>query len=317
MIDIRRIFDKHRVPWRDHGPNTSKGNINIGCPFCKNDPSFHMAVAEDGSGWYCWRNSRHQGAGLGYLFHVLKIPTEKMHLKGSSTALPEPTKEVDLSAWRYFAPAEESRDVCDYLEFRGFSRPRQVCKQFDLKYAPEGKWAARMIAPLTSGWTGRALYPHIQPRYLSQTDGTGLFAQGRSSSVILVEGPLDAMRLASLTSEFTVIATLGQRLSPTLMFHLRALGTQSIHLIPDSDVPPHLYLYFIRHLASFLPSATITKISVPRGYKDCCEMSEERTYEFLREFQTKSFSSFQLESTLNDTKAGSRRMARPLEGLGK
>lgn len=302
MLDLRRLFDKHRIFWRDHGANTSKGNINISCPFCKNDPSMHMAIAEDGSGWYCWRNSRHQGAGLGYLFHVLKIPTEGLPKTSKQLLQPVELPNVDFSAWRGFDSAVESQDVLDYLEFRGFTQPRQVVKQFNLRYAKEGKWACRMIAPLTSGWTGRAIFPHLQPRYLSQTDGTGLFAQGRSSSVILVEGPLDAMRLSSLTSQFTVVATLGQRMSPTLMMHLRALGTQSIYLIPDADVPPHLYHYFIRHINSYLPSVSITKKSIPKGYKDCCEMSEQRTYEFLREFQTEAFSSLQLESTLNARK---------------
>lgn len=300
MIDLRSLFSKHRVPWTDVGPNTSRGNISIPCPLCRNDPSFHMAVSEDGKGWYCWRNSRHHGGSLHYLFHLLHIPTDILpQQRGASEYVEQPG--LDISAWAGFDSAAFAQEPIDYLEYRGFSSPANVCAKFGLRYAPIGKWAGRLIVPLTIGWTARAIYPNIEPRYLSHTDETGIFASGRVSDVILVEGPLDALRLASLTQQYTVIATLGKRMSPALLHHLIALGTQSIHLIPDADVPSHEYLFFLRYLGSFLPHAHIRRVPIPKGYKDCCEMSEERTYEFLREFQSEPIS-FNPSQRMNDAR---------------
>lgn len=65
-IDLRGLFDNLRVPWRDRGANTSRGNVNICCPFCRDDYGYHMTISETREGaYYCYRRPQeHSGGNL-------------------------------------------------------------------------------------------------------------------------------------------------------------------------------------------------------------------------------------------------------------
>jgi hypothetical protein len=246
-----------------------------------------MTIDEvSGQGFYCYRNPKHAGKNFYRLFTKLGISVTKEMVKAFSistlaigTAPQE--KEHDYSLWRHFTPAVISSEALTYLESRHFLFPKEVCKKFDLRIDSTGKWAGRLLIPLTIGWTGRAMRDFIEPRYLSETDDSGLFVHGNGKSAIVIEGPIDAMRIASVTNQFTVIAGLGSRFSPSLFFFLRQKRFMNIYDLPDGDADPALVEDNRRTLASYCAHSNVKLVNMPRGVKDMGMMDECGTREWL------------------------------------
>ena len=249
-----------------------------------NDPSYHLTISEYGKGYYCFRNPKHSGKNLAYIFKKLGIEFDKELLKAIG---PAPTYErihskKDYSLWQWFKPALEDEEALNYLASRHFLFPSEVAKKFDLRIAPNGHWAGRLLIPLTVGWTGRSMRDYIEPRYLSETNETGLLILGSGPIAIKVEGPIDALRIASITlTKFTVIASLGQRISPTLLIFLREKRFPTIYDFPDSDVSFVDAEYNRRALASLCTKSVVKKLSLPVDIKDIAELTEIEAREWL------------------------------------
>jgi hypothetical protein len=67
---ILNFLDDINTSYIDLGPNVKKGNINIQCPLCSDDPSFHMGVDLKTGVFGCWRDSSHSG-NFTYLVKIL------------------------------------------------------------------------------------------------------------------------------------------------------------------------------------------------------------------------------------------------------
>lgn len=285
MLDLRKIFDKYRIVWKDRGPNTSQGNINIRCPQCGlSDPSYHLAVAEDGSAYYCFRNpGRHSGRSLAYLFKLLDIPLSNLPTSFSKEIKRTEKKvERNYSLFRHFQPAKDDPEALLYLYNRGFLSPEKICEKFDLRVDKRGEWAGRLIIPLTVGWTGRSMRPHIHPRYDAYTDNSGFFLySNNSSSAILHEGPLDGIRLGYLSSQFDYIGKCGNRLSPTLIYYLRQRCYINIYNLPDGDVNYIQHNEDTRELATYCTKSRVVKVDLPDGRKDPAEIPESEARRWL------------------------------------
>src|SRR5580692_8282022 len=223
-MDIRKLFDRHRIEWRDTGPNTHKGNVNIRCPWCHDDPSFHLAVSDHSNEFYCFRNPKHAGNNLGRVFYALKIPaSEWKDYKFTPTERTYIADDRDYTAWKYFTPALESDEALEYLHSRLFERPEEVCQQFNLRVSKEGEWAGRLIIPLTIGWTGRAMREHLTLRYKAHTSQDGFFKHSHgSTSCMVLEGAIDGMRVVSTSAQFDTVGKCGNKLSPALLEYLKS-----------------------------------------------------------------------------------------------
>src|SRR5258708_701957 len=263
MIDIKRLFDRYRVEYRERGANVGRGNINLNCPLCKKtnspDPSFHCGIFLATGDWHCLRNSRHSGHSPVFLFQLLKIPAhEYKDLVFKETDRTEKVVEKDFSLIRYFDPAEKNQEALDYLESRLFINPVETCRQFKLLTTKEGKWAGRLIIPLTVGWTARSMRDHIEPRYITESTSEGYFFYSPyrdRTSVIIQEGPIDAMRLATVSNQFDYAGMTGKKLCAPLLALLRRY--QSIYFLPDNseDVSRLEILDFTRQIRSYAPNS--------------------------------------------------------------
>jgi hypothetical protein len=280
-MDLRSVLSRHNVDWRDRGANTSQGWVNIQCPLCRDDPSFHCRVDENLVGFYCLRNVRHKGS-IHFLFRVLKISTKDLpvNLNNFNTPIKE-VKEVDLSQQAFFRTAEESLEILNYLEFRKFSLPKQAVRKFNLQFSPFGKWAGRLLIPLTVGWTGRSIRQWIEPRYLANTNESGFFKYGRGYTAVVVEGPIDAMKLAVASEQFLFCATAGGAVSYALICYLRDVGIKTIHSVPDNNVDVLQRAALLNELRSGCPFATVHRTFLPEKFKDAGEMAEYEAKEWL------------------------------------
>lgn len=270
MIDFRRLFDRYRIEWKDRGPNTSRGNINISCVLCNKsynkDNGFHLGIFEATGEWHCFRNPKHSGHSIAFILKLLNIPeSEYSGLKIDQKAFRSEKKhDKDFSLMRYFQPAEQSVEALSYLEGRLFTRPVDTCQKFKLLVDKEGKWAGRLIIPLTIGWIGRSMREHIEPRYDAYTTEDGFFLYKQSStSCLIFEGSIDAMRAVSVSSQFDVIGKCGNRLSSALLKYLREAGYMSIYNIPDGDVPFIQHFEETKTLRSYCTKSEVKRLSLP------------------------------------------------------
>lgn len=284
MLDLRKLFDKYRIQWRDSGPNCSKAHVNISCPWCgPQDHSFHLAISEEGRGYFCFRNPAHAGKHVANIFWKLKIPAKEF-ANEKIVSKPRETEDTkSYTAFSYFQPAYESPEAVAYLKKRNFTNPEDAVKQFSLKYDPLGKWAGRLIIPLTVGWTGRAMRESMEPRYLSHTNEDGYFQYcSNNTTLVLLEGGLDAMRIATVTTQLDLIGKCGNRLSAALLLFIRKIGYRTIINCPDGDVPFEQYEKETSLLKSYCTQAAVRLFHFPKGVKDWGELTEYEARRLVR-----------------------------------
>lgn len=284
MISLRTLFSKYRIAWIDRGPNCTRGNINIACPLCGNaDRSYHLAIREDTGQFWCFRNPKHHGPNITFILAKLKIPSKEyagLKLADEPIAIYEDTR--DYSEFQYFTPAEENEEALDYLSSRLFSDPVLICQTFKLKVSSEGRWAGRLIIPLTVGWTGRAMRDHLTLRYDAWTNESAFFLyRQRSSSSLIVEGAIDAMRVASVSSQFDVIGKCRIALSPALLAYLRETNYASIFNSPDDKVPYSQYRLETATIRSYCTKTEVNSFLLPNGRKDFGMTPETETRRLL------------------------------------
>lgn len=200
------FFNDHGIEYVTRGPNVARGNVNIACPWCGNDPSHHMGVSLDKEAFGCWRGMDHKGKAPHRLIQALlgcSYNQAKVIAKQYSNADPETLDEalealVDVydADNRSDKPAQRdklkyppefreikktglSRRFWQYLKDRGFRDVETFASLYDLKCASSGKYTNRIIIPVymdgkLSGWTSRAIgVVHDAPRYLALSEDDG------------------------------------------------------------------------------------------------------------------------------------------------
>lgn len=300
-VDWQSLFTSIRVEWRDRGPNTSKKTVNIACPWCGNDPSFHLAVSRDGNFYRCYRDGSHSGSNLQRLLVrlgcVREETTSLLNRYQLGTVLVEqrtPRKAQDLSArWERFRPAWESEGALRYLDKRGFEKQVEVCKRYDLRFAENGTWAKRLLFPITKqnllvGWVGRAWKSSLMPKYLveEKTAPEALyFPRQPRETLFVVEGPMDALKIAvaSEQSGASAVAVLGKFFDPAKQVCLaqHCAKVRRVFLVLDNDADLASRLPIIRALAALLPKAYIAELRLPLPYKDAAEMPMSHLATFI------------------------------------
>lgn len=289
MLDIQRLLSKYRVEWKDRGPNTSRGNINISCPLCNKttspDHGHHLGILLSTGQFHCFRNAKHSGRSIIVIFRMLGIPKHEYDDQEIKDVEPEYVPDSrNYSAFNFFLPADEDKECLDYLAKRLFTNPIEACGKFNLKYSPEGKWAGRLIIPLTIGWTGRSLRSHIEPRYRAHTSESGFFLHSKgNSSILILEGAVDGMRAATVTSKLDVAGKCGNRLSPALLAYLRERRYLTIYNAPDKDIQFLQYQEEMKLLRSYCTSATIVRATMPEGAKDLGETTESEARQWIHQ----------------------------------
>ena len=291
-VDWRGLFDSIRVPWKDRGKNTSRKNVNICCPFCRDDQGYHLGISEDKPAYYCFRQPEHASGNLIALLVKMGQPrTEAFRLLNEFSRLRlEPAEAPALpaghasSAWERFASGEQSNRLLDYIEGRGFADPEQICRRYDIRQTSLGRWALRALLPMRlegelKSWTGRALRAESIPKYLTHESGLeGLVYMPRPARdlTLLVEGPLDALKLAVAGESMPVsaIALTGKQLNGPRLWNIRQAltGCTRLGLALDAGVSRAVYSRMTSELRAGLPGIEVRAIFLPDDYKDAGEM---------------------------------------------
>jgi hypothetical protein len=300
MIEWRELLDELNVEWRDKGKNCSRGNINISCPFCGDDPSFHLAISENKDAYYCYRDpAHHSGSSTSRLLIALGLSHADISFTLNQygddrpvRVVPKKPASVAASTWTKFGSAADSELCVTYLRDRGFPTPVAISRQYDLRIAGPGKWAQRLLLPIQDdgaivSWTGRALRPGMEPKYLTETTDAGNFLylpRSIRETLVVVEGPMDALKIAVATNNLSIsaVAILGKGYFNKLdKIAKLAEGCTRILLALDIDVSISTSYEVVYELASRV-SCPVNNLGIPYGYKDAAELELEEIQEWIR-----------------------------------
>jgi hypothetical protein len=292
--DWRSLLSSLSIEWRDRGKNTSRNNITTNCPWCGSaDMSGHLKIAEHIDAFHCLRDARHSGTNVIRLLTALGVPRIQANKLYNSHLVtgphadaaripPEPRDSV--KSWHRFQNAAANRTAVNYLDGRGWLDPVSSIQRYDIRYAPAGTWAARILMPVpiysdVEGWTGRAMFGHMEPKYLTSDTATeGMIYAPRPcrDTLFIVEGPLDALKLACATEDDSVaaVAILGKHVNVEKLGRIRgqAKVAQRIAVSLDSDTAIGEAYTVLREIEQAVPWCTVSRAPLPRPYKDAGEM---------------------------------------------
>lgn len=231
MMDISRwqdFFDRQGVEYVTQGKNVGKGNIGIKCPFCGDDPSEHLNIDPVRGWFFCFRNEQHAGKNPYRLLkelvgeHEARLfcnePSQKDEvdllalLEGTPSTISKPSLKIVVPGRNYI----ESMDhrFKNYLLKRGIPEKEITgfIQENRLQVCGEGRYKDRLVIPYYSfdgktvlTFTARAIYPHMELRYLSPSNIEGLppnqtvyltinQSGDRIKSLVLMEGPFDKIK---------------------------------------------------------------------------------------------------------------------------
>ena len=238
------FFRSYGVDYVTQGPNISRGNVGIACPFCGNDPSHHMGVSLSGRGWGCWRNSSHRGRNpIRLVMALLHCSYEAAQglvdqaeggkesvLDGSvlarvKEALIRDEVEQPASSLRIpsdFVPINDDSRGPNYgarylISERGY-RQKDLDALFDVYniwYAHSGPFKARVIFTVWDergliGWTGRTVSSSALVRYKALTnDAEKAQTQGVAPAPSPISDTLWNSRLAFESPRKTLVVCEG------------------------------------------------------------------------------------------------------------
>jgi hypothetical protein len=187
-MDWLSFLTQHNIPFQDRGPNVSRNNVALACPFCMDDPSFHLSLSLDGKGYRCFRNpSEHRGKAPARLVQALLQCSwpEALRLSGTSaTHIPEGVgdriaellrsdddddAERRIKLPKDFKPITIGRNpvalpFINYLRQRNYDDEviARLTRDYDIYYATAGAYHHRVIFTVYQenelvSWTGRTV----------------------------------------------------------------------------------------------------------------------------------------------------------------
>jgi hypothetical protein len=312
----RELLDHLHVPWSDSSRYAGRGWIGIACPFCRDDPGFHLGINEEFGYYRCLRSEHHHGRSAPYLLRALGVghheidallpayggqgggrdePRRGTRPRPPST--PDDARREQLArCWARFEPAHQDRDACEYLQSRGFAHPMRTAEEFDLRVG-RGKWARRLWFGLRDldrqvvGFTGRSLDVWRKPRYFTQVADEQVLYLPRLPTpqhrlALIVEGPLDALRVADAARRryhLLVIALCGMSLGGRKRLQLADVARQVPHFAValDATVWAVDAQRLLAELRALPPLGQVSRWSLPPGRDDPGEMSDAEVEQWL------------------------------------
>jgi hypothetical protein len=178
-----------------------------------------------------------------------------------------------------------ARRFVDYLGERGF-RSMDVLGLYGLRYCTFGPWRDRIIFPVyrkgkLAAWTGRSIQPNAGLRY--KTEGNigdhllwqdQLRKQTKAHTIVLCEGPFDALKVRYLGRGLGITATcwftaMPNRTQTDLLYELLgAFPRRFLILDRGAEAKAIKLTYELRSLS-------VRRLVLPLAYKDPGELDKQ------------------------------------------
>lgn len=217
-MNIESVLEVHGYQVGRRGTN----DVYIKCPFCFDDPSYHLGINVASGRWGCWRDADHKGRSLVGLFRKLGI--SERFVDGLRIEKLEKERVVEEIDFQPLDASKEKEKFVVYLRQRGISVDAAMA--YGLRCAVGGRFKDRIMLPVVESgqikaWTGRLIREGM-PRYLSvskeEVEESIAYCLFNESSpkgdegrvFIIVEGPFDAINI-ELKTGFRSMALMGKR----------------------------------------------------------------------------------------------------------
>ena len=218
MFDWIKFLNRYKIEYVASGPNVAHGNVNVKCPLCgTDDPSEHMGISLDGSGWGCWRNPRHRGKSHIKLICLLTGVSREQasEIVGAPTSVPnnllssvselldpsdnqsKPSETLKLpKVFKEFRDVPSAKLYIKYLRDRGFCKKdiMKFTEKYGLRYCNIGAFKGRIVFTVYHdkklvSWTGRTVYrvPSVV-RYKSLTANVD---KAKTEGIVPASGPIN------------------------------------------------------------------------------------------------------------------------------
>jgi len=191
------FLDSHNIYYATSGPNVSRGNIAVHCPFCgAADKSQHMSIHLESKGWRCFRNrDQHKGKSPVHLVQALLNTTRERAeaIVGESVFIPDDfmgavikhlnppvvARKKKLVLPDEFIPIKDDYKCKNALAYlmgpdRQFTKKQvlTLTRDYGLMFAKRGPQKDRIVFPVYHegelvSWTGRTIHKSVDLRYKS------------------------------------------------------------------------------------------------------------------------------------------------------
>ncbi len=215
-FSITEYLESKHIEFKRAGyKNVSRGWIEISCPFCASDPSFHCGINLKSELFNCWRCSA-KGGPERLVMKLEKCSLQKAQeiIKQFSTlALDEEEPTIPPALLNDFklpacAQATLPNVHKEYLLSRGFD-PFHITSKYRLKFCHLwGDYKFRIIVPIyqhhqlvcftTRDVTGQAIKPYVAPandKVLMPLKSCIYNLDSVTDCVLIMEGVFDVWRL--------------------------------------------------------------------------------------------------------------------------
>lgn len=325
-FDWQAFLERHGIENTTRGH--THGNVGVRCPFCPDDPSHHMGISLEGKGWRCWRNPQeHRGRSPVRLVQALigctierareicgatvDYPNDLAGYVRVQLEKPEERKRPPLTMPPEFKRFKDGRvSGRPYMRYlideRGFSTGdiERMDAWYGLRYCTQGRFRGRIIFPVfyrgdLVTWTGRAILPSDQIRYLTLSDDeetarrNGLpvavgpitdyllyydeLVETDCDTLYLTEGPFDAAKVTMLGRGIGAIATCFFTAAPTALqgYLLKELAPRFRRVILLLDRGTTKMAMLVRGL---MAGSDLLVQHLPDGVKDPGELTLSQMY---------------------------------------
>lgn len=293
MIDIITLLEDNNVDYSTSGKNTSRGWVELNCPFCGNDPSFHLGINLSSGIYHCWICGA-KGPLEKYLQHQLGLSREKVKKLTSEYGINFHEEEDPKrnAAQIVFPKGLEDHIPSlhkNFLRQRGFS-PDEMIKKHQLKaYYHLGKeWAYRIVIPIfinneMVSFIARDITGKQIPKYKNLSNEQsiintknclyGIDSIKKGGKAILVEGVFDQWRVGDGSC-----ALLGTEYTTQQLFLLYEKELKEVYVMLDADATKKAYK--LGHvLSTFIPRVEV--IEIDEG--DPSDMSQQEIEKLRKE----------------------------------
>jgi len=300
MFQWTDFLDRHNIAYELQGKHA-----RTRCPFCTEASERRMAIDLTGKGWWCWVGRKeHSGINPNRLVaSFLGISLEAARaITGSGAGFAPDADEFSkaIAALRAepakpFSPPPQLRMPAEfkridngpvaepfvhYLRGRGFTDP-QIMRMTDcygLRCCLDGYWRYRLIFPIVLdgrlvAWTGRTIAVRERKRYLAEGQAPHYllwFDQLKKGgqSIVLAEGPFDALKLRFLGQPATCFFTAAPSEQQIDLLGELLPRYRERFLLLDRNTT-HTSLRVREHLACYGVAARF----LPEPYKDPAELA--------------------------------------------
>lgn len=251
-LDITAFLEGHAIDYRTRGKSTSKGWVNVTCPFCGLYGKRHMGIHIASKIFHCW-NCNRKG-----LFHYLFAKMENIPI---SESVREIGRYIDLGyigEYEEEAPIDRTGIVVTlpfgsdslkeahkfYLSGRGFD-PLFLVRKYGIKGTGQvGKFPWSIIIPVfidgrLVSFASRDITGRRSSKYIQLGDSEAALPGGeilynldniRGSIAVILEGYSDVWRFGDSS-----VGVTGDELTPSQATLLKERGVSKAFVMYDAE----------------------------------------------------------------------------------